>query len=257
MPRYSSCNAGLIMKHRHFFNQHQTSSTNLICQELIEAMHEPGCALCGLARRKSLRYIETLLETAVMDVDQRDDWRYAGGFCQVHAEMALTLPNAAGSLAILYEDVLQYEMAGLCELFTDAKVSRWQRRRQRFKQRVQQWLRVRQKRAACPICRTWQTQERMYWAVLLDYGKDDDVIHAFTQSDGLCIPHTVSLLQFNATHAHLPAVLAAQQQCLQRLHGDLNAFIRKQDYRFAHEPYGQEADAWQRVVACLVGGRND
>ena len=245
------------MKHRHFFNRPQTSSTNLIGQELIEAMHEPGCALCDLARRKSLRYVETLLETAVMDVDQRDDWRYAGGFCQIHAEMALTLPNAAGSLAILYEDVLQYEMAGLSDLFKNVTRSWWQRRRQRLKQRAQQWLHVRQRRAGCPVCRTWQTQERMYWAVLLDHGKDDDVIRALAQSDGLCLPHVASLLQFNATHAHLPAVLAVQQQCLQRLHGDLNAFIRKQDYRFAHEPYGQEADAWQRVVACLVGDQHD
>lgn len=243
------------MKHRRFFNRHQVSSTHLIRQELIEAMQASGCALCGLAQRKSLRYVETLLETAVMDVDQRDDWRFAGGFCRMHAEMALTIPNAAGSLAILYEDVLQYEMAGLSGLFTNLTSPWWQPRRQRLKQRVQRWLHVRQRRAACPVCRTWQTREHLYWAVLLDHGEDDDVIHAFTQSDGLCMPHLAALLQLHATHAHLPAVLAAQQQCLQRLHGDLSAFIRKQDYRFAHEPYGKEADAWQRVVACLVGRR--
>jgi len=69
------------------------------------------------------------------------------------------------------------------------------------------------------------------------------------------MPHTVSLLRWYASHEHLPAMLAAQRQCLQRLHGDLHAFIRKQNYRFAHEPYGLEADAWQRVVACLVGDR--
>jgi hypothetical protein len=243
------------MEYRRLFNRRQAFATNLIRQELIEVMREPGCAFCRLAWHKCLRYVETLLETAVMDVDQRDDWRYAGGFCQVHAEMALTLPNAAGSLAILYEDVLQYEMTALSDLFADGKCSRWQRRRQRFKQRVQRWLQARPKRPVCPICRTWQTQEHLYGAVLLDHGEDDDVMRAFTQSDGLCLPHTAALLQFNATHVYLPAVLAAQQQCLQRLHGDLNTFIRKQDYRFAHEPYGEEADAWKRVMACLAGRR--
>jgi len=244
------------MKHHWLFNHRQTPSTNLIRQDLIEALQEAGCAFCGLAQRKSLRYVETLLETAVMDVDQRDDWRYAGGFCQSHAEMALTIPNAAGSLAILYEDVLQHEMAGLSGLLPEIKFSWWQRRRQRVRRRVQQWLHARRQRLGCPICRTWQTQVHLYWAVLLDHGEDDDVIHALAQSDGLCIPHTVSLLQFDPTHKHLPAVLAAQRQCLQRLHGDLHAFIRKQDYRFSHEPYGGEADAWQRVVACLVGRRH-
>ena len=80
-------------------------------------------------------------------------------------------------------------------------------------------------------------------AVLLDHGDDDEVIRAFTQSDGLCLPHLASLIDCGASHVHLPAVLAAQQECLQRLHGDLKTFIRKQDYRFAHEPYGEEADA--------------
>lgn len=243
------------MQQRRFFNRRQASSSNLIRQELIETMQASGCALCRLAQRKSLRYVETLLETAVMDVDQRDDWRYAGGFCQPHAAMAMTIPNASGSLAILYEDVLQHEMAGLSALLADLKstCSWWQRRRPRLKQRVQQWLQRRQRRVACPICRTWRTQEQLYLTVLLDHGQDDGVMHAFTHSDGLCIPHTASLLQSNAAHPHLPAVLAAQCQCLQRLHGDLNAFIRKQDYRFAHEPYGAEADAWQRVVTRLVG----
>ena len=245
------------MEYRRLFNRRQTFATNLIRQELIEVMREPGCAFCRLAWHKCLRYVETLLETAVMDVDQRDDWRYAGGFCQVHAEMALTLPNAAGSLAILYEDVLQYEMTALSDLFADGKRSRWQRRRQRFKQRVQRWLQARPKRPVCPICRTWETQEHLYGAVLLDQGEEDEVRRAFIQSDGLCIPHTASLLQRHASHAHLPAFLAEQQQCLQHVHDDLRTFLRKQDYQFAHEPYGREANAWQRVVACLVGDRHN
>jgi hypothetical protein len=51
----------------------------------------------------------------------------------------------------------------------------------------------------------------------------------------------------------LPAILAAQQERMQALHDDLREFIRKQDYRFAHEPFGREANAWQRVVAMIVG----
>ncbi len=241
------------MKHRPFFNRRPASTTNLIRQELIEAIREAGCPLCKLAQRKCLRYVETLLETAIMDVDQRDDWRYAGGFCPTHADMALTLPNAPGSLAILYEDVLQYEMAALSKLLPGATLSWWQRRGKEVKPRVQNWLHARQQRSGCPICRTWQTQEHLYWAVWLDHGDNGAVMDVFTQSGGLCMSHTVSLLQFGAAHQHLPAVLAAQCQCLQRLHGDVKTFIRKQDYRYVRESYGDEADAWQRVVACLVG----
>jgi len=35
----------------------------------------------------------------------------------------------------------------------------------------------------------------------------------------------------------------------------LHEFIRKLDYRMARQPYGCEADAWQRVVAQYVGIR--
>jgi hypothetical protein len=245
------------MEHRRWFSRGQVSTSPLIRQELIEAMGKPGCALCGLAWRKSLRYVETLLETAIMDVDQRDDWRRAGGFCRMHADMALTRSNAAGSLAILYEDVLQHEIVSLSALLNHDKSTWWQRRRQRFKQRVQGWLHAKQQRVACPICRIWQSQERLYEAVLLDDDEHGRVIRAFTQSDGLCLPHMSSLMAYHASHANLPALLGAQQQCLARLHTHLNTFIRKQDYRYAHEPYGEEADAWQRVVACLVGGAND
>jgi hypothetical protein len=78
-------------------------------------------------------------------------------------------------------------------------------------------------------------------------------MQAFAQSHGLCLPHTVRLVSYGKSHRDLASVLRAQQAHLQRLHGELREFIRKQDYRFAHESYGSEADAWQRVIALLVG----
>jgi hypothetical protein len=56
-------------------------------------------------------------------------------------------------------------------------------------------------------------------------------------------------------HAHLQAVLTVQQAHLQTLQDELQAFIRKLDYRFAHQPYGREADAWRRMVTSLVRRR--
>jgi hypothetical protein len=38
-----------------------------------------------------------------------------------------------------------------------------------------------------------------------------------------------------------------------RLVCDLAAFCRKHDYRFTHEPWGAEADAWLRASALLAG----
>jgi hypothetical protein len=227
----------------------------VIRQELIEILPQRGCGFCYLARVKSQRYVETLLDTAVIDVARRDAWRAAKGLCPWHAGMALEVPQSASSLAILYEDVLDHELRHLARLTASEASTRWLRARyrQRLAQRLQRWLRAWQQRDLCPVCRLWQTYEQLCMAVLLDDWHNPALMQAFTQSSGLCLPHTVRLVTHGMAHRHLVAFLAAQQARLQTVHGELRAFIRKQDYRFAHEAYGSEADAWQRVMALLVG----
>ena len=91
--------------------------------------------------------------------------------------------------------------------------------------------------------------------VLLQEWHEPTLTAAFAQSSGVCLPHLARLMAHGATQRHLSACLKAQQNRLQDLQVDLQAFIRKQDYRFAHEAYGPEADAWQRAVAVFVGMR--
>jgi len=233
----------------------QPTARNVLRQELIDALKHPGCVLCQLAQHKSQRYIETLLDTAVIDVEQRDDWRHAKGFCAWHAHMALSLPQSSSSLAILYEDLLRHEMAQVVPLIRSELMSRWRfgRSRRALRQRIQHWLRAWRQPRICPVCRLWQEQEQLCLSVLLDNWLDPELAQAFGQSDGLCVPHTARLIAQGSHHARLPAILAAQQEHMQALHDDLREFIRKQDYRFAHEPFGREANAWQRVVALIVG----
>jgi len=81
-----------------------TTANELLRLNWTEALQTPGCALCHIAQRKSQRYVETLLNEAVTDVDQRDAWRQARGLCHWHAWMATETPHSAGSLAILYTE---------------------------------------------------------------------------------------------------------------------------------------------------------
>jgi hypothetical protein len=105
------------------------------------------------------------------------------------------------------------------------------------------------------VCSLWREQERLYLHVLLDDWQEPALAQAFVASSGLCWQHTLRLVEQGRQRAHLPAVLAAQQGHLQRLQDELHEFIRKLDYRMARQPYGCEADAWQRVVAQYVGIR--
>lgn len=231
------------------------ASHHILRDEFIDTLQQADCPLCVLARHKSQRYIETLLDTAVMDVDHRDAWRHAKGLCPAHAPMAIEMPQGSGSLAILYEDVLHHEIAALAVLASPDQSRPGWRARRRWSQRVQGWLRAWQQRPPCPVCSLWQEQEKLYISVLLDDWHDAALSQAFSQSCGLCLPHTARLILLGDTHRQLAAVLAAQKVCFQALHDDLREFIRKQDYRFAHEPYGRESDAWRRAVMLMAGMR--
>src|SRR2546427_3745476 len=117
-----------------------TTSTNLLRLNWIEALRTPGCALCLIAQRKSQRYIETLLNEAVTDVDQRDTWRQARGLCHWHAWLATESPHSAGSLAILYADVLRHDLGQLMALTAAVPATRRWRARHSLAQRLQGWL---------------------------------------------------------------------------------------------------------------------
>jgi hypothetical protein len=232
-----------------------TTANKLLRLDWIEALQTPGCALCHIGQRKSQRYVETLLNESVTDVNQRDSWRKARGLCHWHVWMAAETPHSGGSLALLYADVLHHDLEHLAALTTAPLATRRGRSRRSLAQRLQSWLRTWRQQRPCPVCYLWQEQERHHLYVLLDDWQEPELAQAFAASSGLCWWHTLRLVEQGKQHRHLQAVLAAQQVLLQRLQDELHEFIRKLDYRLARQPYGREADAWRRVVTLYVGMR--
>jgi hypothetical protein len=206
-----------------------------------------------MGQHKSQRYVETLLNEAVTDVGQRDTWRRSRGLCHWHAWMATETPHSAGSLAILYADVLHHDVEHLAALTSAAPTTRRWRAQRLLVQRLQRWLHFWRQQRPCQVCHLWHEQERLYLHVLLHDWQEPGLAQAFATSRGLCWLHILRLVEQGRQHTHLQDVLAAQQVHLQRLQDDLYEFIRKLDYRLARQPYGREADAWQRVIALYVG----
>ena len=245
-----------MLKHLFSGLSSETTSRNLLHLDWLEALRKPDCALCGMAQRKSQRYIETLLHEAVTDVDQRDTWRQARGLCHWHAWMATEISHSNGSLALLYADVLRHDLGQLTALTAAGPATRCWRARHSLAQRLQGWLRSWRQPQPCPVCTLWLEQERLYLRVLLDDWQERALAQAFVASSGLCWAHTLRLVEEGMPHVHLQAVLTAQQAHLQTLQDELQEFIRKLDYRFARQPYGREADAWRRAIALYVGHRS-
>lgn len=237
------------MRKRRLARPHAVAESGVLLRgDWIEALQSTCCALCRLARRKSQRYVAACLDEAVMDVTQRDVWRAARGFCPWHAAMAALTPHSAGSLALLYADILSHDADQLAAL-SQAAPSTWRS----LKKRCQAWLQRWRTALPCPACHLWRTQEELYLQVLLDSWDEPSLQQAFATSVGLCWPHTYQLIVAGSNHPRLSAVLAAQLAHVQGLQEELQAFVRKLDYRFAREPYGAEADVWERVLR-LYGG---
>jgi Family of unknown function (DUF6062) len=232
-----------------------TTANKLLRLDWIEALQTSGCALCHMGQRKSQRYVETLLNEAVTDVGQRDTWREARGLCHWHAWMATETPHSAGNLAILYADVLHHDLEHLAALTAAAPATRRWRSQRSLAQRLQGWICSWHQPRVCPVCYLWHEQERLYLHALLEDWQEPELAQAFAAARGLCWLHTLHLVEQGGQHAHLQAVLAAQQVHLQRLQDELHEFIRKLDYRLARQPYGREADAWRRAVALYIGMR--
>lgn len=241
---------------RRFLGKHEASESgrSLMRASLVEALQAPSCALCEIARQNNPRYVEALLDESVIDVEQRDTWRAARGLCNWHAWMAVKTPQAAGSLAILYHDVLRFDLSEFGPVAATVGVGGWNGASRRFARRLRNWLQAWRAGPTCPACRTWLEQERLYAQVLLNDWREPALYGAFAESAGLCWPHVRRLAAWHPGHENLVPFLTAQHACLERLRDDLESFIRKLDYRFADEPYGREADAWRRAAALYAGG---
>jgi len=183
--------------------------------ELLEALKEPYCPVCSLARKAARSYLAGVIEGGVNDPELRADWRRRGGLCPRHWREARELDAPAFPLAIVTEDLLR-----------TALEEGWREPR-------------------CPACVVEAEAERRYLQSLQRLSPVQ-VREALAEGRGfVCLRHRRQLPE-----GELTAIL---DERLRLLVDDLAEFQRKYDYRHADEPMGPEADAWLRAIRALGG----
>jgi len=75
--------------------------------EVLEALAEGGCPVCGLAERSVRQRLASLSYEQVNDPAVRDELRAAQGFCRRHAWQFLELGGTVLGAAIIYADILR------------------------------------------------------------------------------------------------------------------------------------------------------
>ncbi len=212
--------------------------------ELLEALQARGCALCRLARKASDSYIHALLYEGVIDVPIRDELRNARGLCYRHAWRMTGRRGSVLGTAVIYRDVVN-TLAGVIEGEASTP-RRWGGKKDNLDRRLAPTT-------ECPACRLEADAERRAARTLLKHVGAQEVTDAFAASGGFCLPH-FRLLLSHASESDARTVALWQGTALCRLRDDLDELIRKHDYRFQHEQITEEeAEAWQRAVAALVG----
>ncbi len=229
----------------------RSESRHLTYFALMEGLEGDGCALCTLVLRALERYFDGLVYEKVNDLSIRETLRASHAFCAAHGEMLRQARSALGS-AIIHRDVLN-SVARKLERETRPPKSPidWLQAALDARQPQQEVHLLADK--PCPACVHARQAEQNYVNTLLANWDDEKLQAAFRRSPGLCVPHLRAVLGRTTDPARFEAIKTIQLEIWQGLIGELDDFIRKQDYRFSHEPKGSERDSWSRAIDLTSG----
>lgn len=231
-------------------------SKKAFVDELKDAFAEKGCAFCRLTDESANKYIEAILWEMVTDPETRIELRKARGYCPEHTHL-LVRPGSALGTAILMKDVinvLQKEVAA-SKLWEnpDSNIgsigSSLNPKKSKSKTAVLHSSLSPQ--SECPVCKNIEQLEKHLIKTLIK--NINQLAESYRQSAGLCLPHLKTLLAQAPSNQNTHTLLAAQLHIWEKLDADLTEFIRKNDYRFRHEGFGLEKDAWKRGVEATAG----
>jgi len=202
------------------------------------------CAMCRLVTQSVVRGIRSLFAEFVNDPDSRLRLRAARGFCREHTEMVAATSDALG-IAILYADL------------ADLTEERW-KRPTTATPKGQAASILRRLRAtpdtACPACKLHMEAGSRYVDALaagLNGSQRSAVLERLSEGAGLCVHHVerVDIATASTARAQFREI---QVEKMAKLRLELAEIIRKNDYRFRGETWGEERDAWIRALNRLT-----
>jgi hypothetical protein len=105
----------------------------------------------------------------------------------------------------------------------------------------------------CRLCERQAEIEQQLISELLTLVSREDLQTQISRATGFCLAHVTQALRSANSDTQRIALLEHQYACLQRNFGEIEELVRKHDYRFLHEPRGEEMTAWRRAVELFVG----
>ena len=227
--------------------------------DIIDACAQPGCPLCRLSDAVVQRYLDAIVYECINDPPTRELLSRSQGYCNEHAwRLTRASGGAALSTAFVYRSLLT-DISAALEGVPYARRDSLARPDKDARKRVAagQPPRSLAPELVCPACAQRDQMEALALRALVEaLGRRDAPMQAaLAGSAGLCLVHLRGALAQSPNAAAFDFLRDDARQHLARLAAELSEYIRKNDYRFAGEPFGAEGDSWQRAVAAMVGTR--
>lgn len=216
--------------------------------ELREEMASQGCPLCRLAVKAERAFVDSLNYERVLDLKTRDALKASRGLCDQHSRFWQHVQGSALGVAIVYR-------ISLLDLLRDTESDKVQPgpvfgRRGRASTAASRL----ETEAPCPACTIGDDTSARFGGQLLADIRDADVQALLVACGGLCLPHLRQVLTLKGAERVYELLMRAQRQAWAQLMGELEEFIRKNDYRFADESITpEEGTSWTRALDALVG----
>ncbi|MCP4397181.1 MAG: hypothetical protein GY801_07770 [bacterium] len=227
---------------------------------IIDACKEPGCPICVIKRRTVTYYLSQVLADYVDAPDLRQELCDSWGYCREHAwSLSEVERGNILTVAIMYQDILEREAGKALSGVRGTKssgnpITRLLKGRKGSGETFSQTL---SSQAECPACKLGREIEENVLSILLKaLAKEDaDIQDALKSSDGICFPHIECALELGTNQNARDILINIARATLAKIQNELKEFSRKHDYRFQHEPVGDEKYSWKRAINLIVGSK--
>lgn len=214
---------------------------NISHMHVLDAVEKSkNCPLCELDNASVQKHITDMFYESVNDRGLRKKLKDQKGFCAFHGELILKHGDALG-IAILHIDQIQLLLDYLDNagsIFSKIK-----------KTDHTGWT----DHSGCVICEVRRAAEKRHIENFIDLIDDETMKNYLEKFPGFCAKHLFKVLDKLKKPEHVKYLSRLHAEKYKSLLADLNEFCRKNDYRFRHEPSGNEADSWQKAVHVVSG----
>jgi len=237
-----------------------------------DAMKLDGeCLLCALERKTELGEAERYLGASVMEPDTRVQVNKKG-FCRHHHAMLYGMSNRLGHALMLESHMIEIrektekiwkKMDGAAETLKGIGLAGKLSGKAKGAEAIvrESAAELAEMAGSCLMCETIEENMQRYLHTFFHlYQNDTDFRTRFSNGKGLCLPHTARLLEAAEKELGpkelgelITTLTRVQKENLDRMQEDISWFIKKFDYRFEKESWGNSKDAVERTVNKVRG----